>query len=71
MQFTNEVNWTPFDFLVMGILLLGAGLACEVVLRIVQTSKQRVIFLFMIFVCLLLIWAELAVGIFRTAFAGS
>jgi len=71
MQFTDEVNWSPFDFLAMGILLLGAGLACEVVLRIIKKTEHRSILLFIILALLLLIWAELAVGIFGTPFAGS
>ncbi len=71
MQFTDEVNWTPFDFLAMGILLLGAGVACEVVIRMVKKSRKRALFLIVILVLLLLIWAELAVGIFGTPFAGS
>ena len=35
MQFTNEVNWSVFDFLVMGVLLTGVGVLFDVVLRIV------------------------------------
>ena len=38
MQFTDEVNWTLFDFVVMGILLLGTGLLCELVLRKMKKS---------------------------------
>ena len=33
MQFTNQVNWSPLDFLVMGILLIGTGLMTELILR--------------------------------------
>ena len=71
MQFTNEVNWTAGDFLAMGILLVGTGLACEVVLRKVKKTRYRIALCAALIVALLLIWAELAVGIFGTPFAGS
>mgnify|MGYP006203708867 FL=1 len=71
MQFTDEVNWDIFDFIVMGILLLGTGLACEFVLRMVKKPMHRIIICAIILLLLFLIWAELAVGIFGTPFAGS
>ena len=71
MQFTDEVNWSPFDFVIMGILLIGTGILCELVLRKVKTAKNRIILCGIILVGLFLIWAELAVGIFGTPFAGS
>jgi uncharacterized membrane protein YadS len=43
MQFSSEVNWSFFDFLVMGVLLLGAGLTIEFVLRIVPKKNNRVV----------------------------
>src|SRR5688500_13320264 len=42
MRFTNEVNWTPFDFVVAGALLLGAGLAYEFLARRGGTRGFRV-----------------------------
>ena len=33
MQFTDEVDWSLPDFVVMGVLLLGTGLMCELVMR--------------------------------------
>ncbi|MDX2249380.1 MAG: hypothetical protein SF052_21535 [Bacteroidia bacterium] len=71
MQFTEEVNWTPFDFIVAGVLLLGTGLICELVLRKVTKIEYRIALCFAILAALFLIWAELAVGIFGTPFAGS
>jgi uncharacterized membrane protein YadS len=71
MQFTSEVDWSPFDFLVMGVLLLGTGLTCELVLRRVKKTGYRVAIIAGILVALVLIWMELAVGIFGTPFAGS
>lgn len=71
MQFTNEVDWTISDFIIMGTLLLGTGLLCELVMRKVKTAENRIIICGTILLGLFLIWAELAVGIFGTAFAGS
>ena len=71
MQFTDEVNWSPLDFLLMGGLLLGTGLLCEFVMRKVQNIEHRFALCGVILVVLFLIWAELAVGIFGTPFAGS
>lgn len=64
MQFTEEVNWTLLDFIAAGVLLLGAGLMCELVLRKVRKAKHRIVICIAILTTLLLIWAELAVGIF-------
>lgn len=71
MQFTNEVNWSAFDFLVIGILLTGTGLLIELVLRTIKTTTGRIIICAVILFLFFLIWAELAVGIFGTPFAGS
>ncbi len=70
MQFTDEVNWGLGDFAVAGILLLVAGLLFDLVIRKVNNSKYRTIIYVAIVVVFLLIWAELAVGIFGTPFAG-
>lgn len=71
MRFTDDVSWTLLDFVVMGILLLGAGLACELVLTSVKNFERRLIMIAVILGVFFLIWGELAVGIFGTPFAGS
>lgn len=71
MQFTEEVNWTSLDFVLMGIILLSTGLLSEFVLRKVSKKKYRILLCIAIIIGFLLLWAELAVGIFGTPFAGS
>jgi hypothetical protein len=71
MQFSSEVNWSHTDFLVMGGLLLITGTLFEVVFRRVSKRDTRIALIALILVLFLLIWAELAVGIFGTPFAGS
>tara|TARA_R110001606_G_scaffold399186_2_gene581395 strand:+ start:10581 stop:10796 length:216 start_codon:yes stop_codon:yes gene_type:complete len=71
MQFTNEVNWTIFDFVIAGILLIGTGLVCEFTLRKIKKTKYRIAIILAILVILFLIWAELAVGIFGSPFSGN
>lgn len=71
MQFTDEAKWSPFDFLVAAVLLLGTGLVCELILRKVHKIGYRIAICAAVLAALFLIWAELAVGIFGTRFAGS
>jgi len=71
MQFTNEVNWTSSDFIMMGVLLTGTGLLSEFVMRKVKSIDNRILIIGAILLVFILIWAELAVGIFGTPISGS
>lgn len=64
MQFTREVSWTVGDFVAAGVLLFGAGMAYVLVARRVAGARQRVAVGSVIMLALLVLWAELAVGIF-------
>lgn len=71
MQFSSDIDWSGFDFLIMGILLLGTGLLIDLALRKIPDTKNRIIVSGIILAVFLLVWAELAVGIFGTPLAGS
>jgi ABC-type Mn2+/Zn2+ transport system permease subunit len=71
MQFTDDVSWTLFDFIVAGVLLLATGLMCELVIRKVNKIEHRIAICLAIIAVLLLIWAELAVGIFGSPLGGT
>lgn len=71
MQFTDKVNWGPFDFIIIGILLLGTGLAYEVLAKRTETASRRAVIAIVLAGILFLIWVELAVGIFGTPIAGN
>ena len=71
MQFTEEVNWTMGDFIVAGTLLLGFSLLLDFALRLRKRSRYRVLITISILILFLLLWAELAVGLFGTPVAGN
>lgn len=71
MQFSNEVNWRLIDFIVAAVLLLGAGLSIEIILRKVKGQKYRIVLFLVLLLVFFLIWSELAVGIFGTPLSGS
>ena len=71
MQFTDEVNWSFFDFIIMGLMLSITGLAIGMIIKKIKYYKYRNIFFTIIVFIFLLIWAELGVGLFGTPFAGN
>ncbi|MDQ3683910.1 MAG: hypothetical protein M3352_12690 [Bacteroidota bacterium] len=70
-HYTDGEGWSLFDFVIMGVLLLGTGLMCELVIRKVQNIEHRLAICGALLVVLFIIWAELAVGIFGSPFAGT
>ncbi|MFD1315437.1 hypothetical protein [Namhaeicola litoreus] len=71
MQITEEVNWSLFDFLVMGGMLLFVGIGLDFINRKNRTLAKKLIYTIALVLIFLVIWAELSVGIFGTPFAGS
>ncbi len=71
MQFTKEVNWSGSDFILMGLLLASTGFICEFLSRKIIDQKIKIAAIVVIIVLFLLIWVELAVGIFNSPISGS
>jgi hypothetical protein len=71
MRFTDEVSWTRFDFMVAGGLLLVCAVTFEFFARRSGSMKSRVIAGVAIAAVLVVVWLELAVGLFGSPLAGS
>lgn len=61
MAFTREVNWGLEDFIAAALLMAGAGLGLEVAARL--PARRQLLAGAGVIGIMLLIWAELAVGI--------
>jgi len=71
MQFTNEVSWGALDFAAAGALLVGAGVTYVLGARKLSKARYKAVLGVVLALLLFLVWAELAVGIFGTPFAGT
>jgi len=63
MQFTDEVKWGIEDFIIMGILIFGAGFSYVLITRSSSNIIHKAAVSLAIGSTLLLIWANLAVGL--------
>jgi len=68
---TNEVHWTFYDYALALILLNGMGFSFYLISRYVTMSIHKYLLFSVILFLFFLIWAELAIGIFDSIFAGS
>jgi len=71
MTITDEINWSPFDFIIMGFLLTLLGIGINFVINRTKNFKNRILYIGILVLIFLLTWAELSVGIFGTPFAGN
>ena len=66
-----ELDWSGFDFLFMTLLILSFSILINFILYYLSSSEFKFLIIFILVITFILIWAELAVGIFGTPFAGS
>ena len=63
MQFTNEVDWSLPDFIIMGALIFGTGFSYVLLTRSSSNIMYRAAVALAIGSTFLLIWVNLAVGL--------
>lgn len=71
MQFTSEVSWNVTDFVIAGGLLFSVALGLDFAYRKIKEKKTKILMIVAILVLFLLLWAEMAVGIFGSPLAGN
>ena len=69
--FSAQVNWSLFDFIFMGLLLVLTGLSILFIIEKVRNKKLRIVPIIFVITIFLMIWAELAIGVFGSPIAGS
>ena len=67
---SDEFNWSFFDFIIMGFMMMFVGISFELVSRVIKSRKRKKLFYGLIILLFLLLWAELGVGIFNSPIAG-
>jgi hypothetical protein len=63
MVFTDEVNWSPFDFAIFGTLLLAAVASFELLTRHSLQTSYRLAASLAVLAAFVTVWVNLAIGI--------
>ena len=69
-MYINDFNWSLVDFIIMGVLIFSF-LSFTSLIRKKFSGIKEVLAIIIVFIVFILLWAELAVGIFGSPFAGS
>jgi hypothetical protein len=64
MLITDEINWSLFDFIIMGVLLTLLSVGINYVINCTKNLKNQILYIGILLLIFLLIWVELSVGIF-------
>ena len=64
MVYTDAFDWSPLDFMVMGAMLIAVGWAINWSVQYIPNKAVRCIVLALIIGLFLLLWMELAIGLF-------
>ena len=67
---SDEFNWSFFDFIIMGFMMIFVGILFKLVSRVIKSGKRKKLLYGLIILLFLLLWAELGVGIFNSPIAG-
>ena len=65
MAVSDAIQWSVFDFIIMAGLLFFLGLGLDLVRFYITTMRLRWFLLVLVVLLFLVVWFELAVGIFN------
>ncbi|MDC1167775.1 hypothetical protein OAT36_02570 [Flavobacteriaceae bacterium] len=71
MWITDEINWSRLDFIIIGSLLTLLGAGINFVINYTKNSNNKTLYIGILVLIFLLIWAELSVGIFDSPIVGN
>ena len=71
MNTTSEVQWSVGDFVAAAILLSLLVIGIEIALRMFPSKKARIIAGAIVLLVFVVLWIELAVGLFNSPLAGN
>lgn len=71
MLLSDEINWGPEDFLVAGSLIFGLGVLLALARQYIINRRTRITIIALGVLVFLLLWIELAVGVFGSSIAGN
>lgn len=64
-------DWKVPDFIIVGVLLAGVSVGAQLIINGIKSNSRQVSIGVVLAAAMILIWMELAVGIFDSPFAGS
>ncbi len=71
MQVSDDWDWGIGDFIIVGVLLAGLGVGVQMILTGLKKNKRQAVYGLLLAIAMILIWVEIAVGLFGSPFAGS
>jgi hypothetical protein len=69
--FFDEFDWSLFDFILMGIILISLGFLINLIIDKFKKRSYKIILIIITLFFFILLYVELAVGIIGTPFAGN
>jgi hypothetical protein len=69
-MYINDFNWNLVDFIIMGVLIFSF-LSFINFIRKKFSGIKEILAIIIVLIVFILLWAELAVGIFGSPFAGN
>lgn len=64
MRYSDAVDWTWGDFIIAAILLFEVAIMVYYINKRAKKTGMRLLFYIVLALILILVWAELAVGVF-------
>lgn len=71
MQFSDSWDWRLPDFIIIGLLLAGVGIGYQMIVTGAKNNSRLAALGIILAAVMILLWIEMAVGIFGSPIAGS